>query len=1569
MRMTNRKRGLAAGLLALVLLPWLAPQLPAQDDFDEPTLAGSALFPSGDRQFRRTLTQAKEAFDEKRYDDAINLLGPLLTGNQRPGDDQPVLTEDYFLPGGRGTMSSLKGEALKLLDTLPPQAMRQYELQYGAEAQRLLSEGIKQGNADALAEAMRRYSHTEAGMKASLALGRLQLEMGRPLSAAALLARLIETPGAARTVEPEASLLLAAALHHAGRSEEAGERLLALKAARPDFAIPRAEMPAYETADEAIAWLENLVGQPASGDAATAFQWTLFRGSADRNGTATLTEPASLPRWRVPLVNDPNDEELVAEIARGFEQQGVPSIPGVQPLAVQQVILMRGPHRLVAVDVPTGKRIWEYPHSETRAEQLLRTTVQRGANNPRPNQLKQRVWDDAPYGQLSSDGERVYFVGDLGDSAPYGSSSRTVIDPFAVPRPNPAAARPTNRLQALSLSKQGSQVWYVPLGKEHQLSEAFFLGAPLPVNGQLYAIAEIKGEISLVVLNARDGAIEWKQQLAHVESLGVTNDPIRRLAGASPSMAEGVIVCPTTAGAIVAIDAATRRLLWGMPYSRGDRRGGLVSPYSVRSITRYGDRWLDGTALISKGRVVVTPPDSQELFCLDLMTGKPAWPPMKRDDLLFVAGVHEGTIVLVGRSRIVGIRLEDGKKAWPEIAIDPPSGRGLLDKSHYYQPMSSGKLAVIDVADGKLAHTYTTAERLGNLVSYGDDIVSLSDECLAAFPRIDRLEEKIAAALQKDPQDPWGLARRGELLMHAGEWEQALASLREAMSHPQRDPSAEGLFVEAVLALLESDYAKHQSLAEEVASLIDDPALAIRFHRLVALGREQAGERIAAFRAFMAMEEAGASEANLAGRDAGHQTRLLDLDRAWRVRSDRSLAAHLASLYEASTDDERTEIDAALVEQFRGLPSNSPGALRRFVERFGFHPQSRPARLQLAAQLIDSNNLLEAERLLHGLAEESDQHVAARSAALSARLLMNAGRFEAAAIAYDRLAERFGEREVAEGKTGRQLANEARERFELRQGRSKLSSEYPRGKAVVEREERNNQRNVAEHRRFYPLGLLQAESYGQTPPTAIYDPSQNSLRVRDSRGRDLAVLSLNRPDSRRFYSNVAGLYTARIVGHLLVVATGNEVIAIDLLRSGGDPGEAIVWRQDLTNVSEQGEITMVQTRGLANPWSAPRYIPADSNNQPVGMVSAITSAGLCFVKQRQLHCVDPLTGGTLWMRSDIPAGADLFCDDEYAFVAGHNSAEADVYRMLDGAHLGKRDIAYFANRWTACGRNLLSWSQGTGGNKLTLSDPWEKRAIWSESAPSGSRAWLPAPDEVALLTPEGKFKVRSLRGDEVKFEAQLEKEPSLQQIYVLKSQTEYLVAVAVPPSNPLTTNVQSAPGGHHTPMFTGRLYAFDANGKPLWPSPAIVSQMGLPLDQPIDQPVLLMMRNVIPRTSGESQRATTSLLCLDRRTGAVLHEDHELRALTQGYELQAEPEENAVRVAVPAQAIRIRFTDQPAPPVAPVQYDQATLPPPGSKGIGSAIIRGLLPRAEIPPILEEVEPNIDDPFDDDDPFQ
>ena len=289
-------------------------------------------------------------------------------------------------------------------------------------------------------------------------------------------------------------------------------------------------------------------------------------------------------------------------------------------------------------------------------------------------------------------------------------------------RGRPNIAPSINRLVALDTQKEGRLAWSVG-GEggesEPKLAGAFFLGPPLVDGPRLYVLAEIKGDIVLCQLHAASGRLAWSQMIAHpVQS--ITADQRRRLAGAMPSQADGVLVCPTSAGAAVGVDPVQGALRWGYPYPRA---------------AQGETTWADAAATIADGRVLLTPADSDLIYCLDLQSGREVWS-CRRNGLLLVACVHQGKVVLVGPHEVTALRLADRKPAWKSPLALPaeamPSGRGLYAGRFYYLPTTKGLLQ-IDLDTGRIVGKIETKQELGNLVGARGRLISQSSERVGVF--------------------------------------------------------------------------------------------------------------------------------------------------------------------------------------------------------------------------------------------------------------------------------------------------------------------------------------------------------------------------------------------------------------------------------------------------------------------------------------------------------------------------------------------------------------------------------------------------------------------------------------------------------------------------------------------------------------------------------------------------------------------------------------------------------------------------------------------------------------------
>jgi outer membrane protein assembly factor BamB len=1504
------------------------------------------IFPTAPRELRQNLSRAQEAIAEERYSDAADELGQILND---------AASDDYFLgrPGQPDAQLSLKTQALSLIGSMPAKGRQIFETKFGFDAKAELDKALEAGSLQQVTGVSRRYFHTKAGYEATLLVGRTQLDQGRPLAAALTLKRIADSPSAAALYDPELSVLLATCWLHARMPEKATETLVALRQRMPQARVKLldGEESLFSSDDQALGWLEQIVGGGRTPLVHSATQWVLFRGNETRNASTAGGVPLLNYRWNVPTINDPQDELKIKSLSRGLRDRGEPNIVALQPLVVQDSVIMRAPDssKLIGVDLRTGKRQWVFPPFDDSPELLAArsATAPRSGNsiNLREQELQQRVWDDHAFGQVSSDGQQVYVLDEL-SYAPGGQMSNrmnVVIGARGQPIVT-SGTKPYNLLVALDLKKEGYQSWGVGGATgdaEPGLAGAFFLGPPLPVGDQLYALAEMNSEVRLVCLSAKNGALEWKQQLAVVEDNQlITFDQGRRLAGASPSLSDGVLICPTSAGAVVAVDLATRSLRWGYQYARSDvyqRSGG---PFGMRTTLRQPapgqTQWIDATATIADGAVILTPVESQELHCLDVLTGKAKWPPQPRDDMLFVACVHKGRIVLVGKDKVKAVNLSDGQAAWKEpLALKNENGdtslaagRGFYTDKFYYLPLAGGQLVKIDLEEGTIISRAKTEIDLGNVVCYKDQLISQSAQHVASFFLTEPLLAWIDETLKADPDNAKALSLKGQVLLQEGKRTESLDLLRRAVAKSPQDLAARSLLVKVMLSLLRDDFATNFHLAEELDSLVTDPVQRREVLRWRAQGLAKAGKTWEAFTALAALADAfDAEQMSIAGGSAV----LESTERELSVRPDRWLQGQLAALARVADDQVRQKMhDQVQTRLDRAMAADSAADLRLFVNLYGFHPLARRARLALADKLVAADQLLEAELLAGELVDDADRPIAAQACATLAAVYEKARRFEVAARYYQRLGQHFSDVVCRDGMTGAQLAARA-------SGPSMsalVAGQWPAGRAEVAVAEAEGR--VARSTQ-YAVTLAHFGGAALRGLRASVDAgSSGNITIRDDLGRVLTTASV-RPDGnfRRYVSSYY-LNSGNVNGHLVVVNLGDQVIAIDALKADRTGGDGLLWRLDameldLTNVRPVSPAV----RQATNPLAGIRVQIHDPTGRLNFYTGPVQSIGVCFQKGRQLICADPLTGQPIWERAQIPAAAEIFGDGELLFVADPNSEEALVLSAIDGSVLGRRQLERADRRWATHGRNVLTWEQTGASVTLKLYDAWTQGPpLWSKQVPLGSRGTLVDGEELALLESGGTFTVVSLATGKVRFASPLAAERSLSFIHVIRSQDQYLL-IASQENNDSADGLVVHPitmlGGLHQNRVHGRVYAFDRRtGKAQWQVPALVASHCLPPDQPAESPLLCFVRNRTRTSGSTSSRQAGSVLCLDRRDGRIVWDSDAEQAAERripgeikACEILADPAKRTVTLGIQSQpsgrSVTIQLTDKPMPPQPPAQ--------------------------------------------------
>ena len=1540
-------------------------EVPAADSDDQLT---ERVFLPPDRSIRQLLDRAEQLLAKERYSEAVQALHSVLNS-----------PEDYFFRPQLATKQktagqtyrSLKSEARRLIGQLPAGGKRSYDLQFGATARRKLDQAVADGDMEAVAEVTRRYCHTEASQEALVLLGRYHLDQGRPL-AAALCIEQVQRTAAAAVHEPGLSLFLAVCWARAGQPEKSAIVLNQIRTRWPDARTPTADHPnSVAIASRPVdRWVAEWIGETRVAGPPDEKEWTLFMGSATRTASAPGGRPLMLrPCWRQRVAVEAGVEETIASKARQMFDQSVPAIPALYPLAVGDVVIMRAAGRLAGVNIDSGKIVWQtgaaedvrnrYPGDGEQAVVDPQEQVMRPASAP------ERVWTDKTIGTISSDGELVFAIEEPG--TPVEGKGRFVIDPFGRRRNATTAEVANNILAAYEVqSSQGKQRWSVggSGSVEPKLDQVQFLGPPLPLQGRLYVIAELAGEVRLLVLSAETGRLQWSQQLAVADD-EIARDGYRYSAGISPSFADGVLVCPTTAGAIVAIDLTTRSLLWGYQYPRDAATDTSRDPFAPalarRSLNNYQEvnsaGWRDSCPMIDSGKVIVTPAESTQLHCLSLENGQVQWK-LDRQEHLYAAAVHAGRVIVVGEKSVAAVSLSGANRGQivSTIPLPPgtlPNGRGCYTGREYFLPLLTGtgaEIARIDLDQAKLVDRITCRDGSapGNLICYRGRMFSQGSDWLQSYHQLDVLKRSVDATLADKPQDAGALALRAQILIEQGKPAEALPLLRRAYQtyselaeRPDKETPVQDkprrrealaerlavreLLVDGLLEHLTSHFDQRETIGSELTQLIDQPEERIRYLRIVAEGLAKAGDEAGALVSYFQLVDLAGSGAQPVSADPAH-----------KVRLDRWLAARLGALAPKLPESLKAQYDRKLTAHLQGAKGDkTESVLRSHLIMFGNSPVSDEARLRLVKRSETPDNLLERARWLEQVANTGKDAPRREATARLALLLAEAERVDEAAVYYRRLRLEWPDVVCLAGRTGRQIYEDLPSRSPIRR-REAASTTWPFGAIKATQ-------GSAESR--YPgLGyqpaseLVTAGRQSSDPLRVFLDAQQQILSGHDSLGRARWRIPLARDVDGSPLVVHRYMAAGSFDGHLLIMSLGAHVVAVNTLKPGGPNGQGVLWTDEIGPLASTFVEDSVGNREVPDehprPWDDED--PTDDNERGVTLahLGPIVAGGATYLRSRELVSVDPLTGKRWWSRRDVPPGSQLFGDDELLLAAPPQATEALVMQSVDGTLLGRRKVPPAADCFTTLGRNIVCVANEPGkGMRLRLFDPWMQKELWHVPLEAGTKATLVDATTAALLDRQGRLVFLNLKTGKPVFSQQLDSELRLSALHVIASRDCFIVIANRPRHGEPDSSAFLPAHENGGPMINGRVCALDrVTGRLLWPAAAEIENFALVLEQPVDLPLI-----VFARRRSEGQR--TSFMFLDKRTGALATPTREFTRQITNFEIVGDDEKKTVSLHLRSMAnvLTLSYTTDPAPPEPPIQGDVARLGKERGSGFGNTL--------------------------------
>jgi len=1334
---------------------------PADDDDAESGIG----FPS-DRVRERQMDRGRRLVAEQRWSDAATLFDEILASDS-----------DSFFRADRQqrTWQSIKSQAHRLIGSLPKPGREAYELQFRARAERLLEQAVAANDGAGIVAVARRWFHTPAGLRATLLAAIESLEANQPLAAAAWLDRLALVDEAA-AFEPTLSVMRAVAWLRAGDRAAAAAILERARTGGKTVArIAGKDVAVSYPAGGGLAWLTALVGDPVDGadgpgDGSLRGDWAMQRGEPARNGMVAASRPLLAPRYRVPLARHPEESRLLEAQRRARADQDIAVLPAGTPLAVDGRILVHTPMGLLAVDFETGKRVWLQTGPGTAGWR----SPAAGSDVADPPDTDaggafRSVFEDATSGNMASDGELVFVVESHPDAGAPALAAGMNLRPGMMVRGGDW--RGGNSLSAYTIANRGGLRWRLPAagGGGDQSgdqkgpaadSTAWYLGAPLPVGRQLFVLVEERGEIRLDVLDAATGAVEWSQPFAELDedrAIGNRESQSRRLAGLSPALAEGVLVCPTGAGAVVAVDLATRTLLWAHEYPQPRQSGVSVMPNGIR-VGRAGlggqgfpgegrgdqrsGRWLDSTPVLAGGRALLTPGESQELHCLDLRQGTTAWR-LPRRDRLFVAGVVDGRAIVAGRHAVEAIELATGRVAW-QRAFAPDqgslSGRGILTANRLFLPLDTPEVVEVDLDDGRVVGRSSSrgAAIPGNLLAYRGEVISQGSDSLDVFHQSAALEARIETALRQQPQDAWALLWRGQLDLDRGATARGIAAIREAHAiQPGRVPA--NVVAAALLFGLQRDFPAAAPLWREAVAMSGSSPAAVVVLRASVDGFLHSGDLNQAWEAAgELLAHATASgcvlfEGGPAGPQAAAESLIADGDDpALQVAPDRWLQGRLAELFGKAPQPLRAEMDAFVARESSAgavaAPADGPGPaglpdrigdrperiarLRRVIERFGKHEQALAARRGLVEALGEAIETSTAGDEARGLTVERD---------FALLDLARVGRPDDRAYAATLLAGIRAELPGGPAAVLRDGGADAWPIGRVAQRRGGVINVTVGGQGGRQRPaDADDLRFLRSRLTTIPV-LGGPDSFLPGLELAFDPHQQTGVVATDGFGRPLGepFAMKGRSDAQRLMPMVqaGGMDEAAVLGRVAFIRVGASLAAFEMATAGetspdrgrtrplwmlADKAEAagesrggmFVMNVAAARMGRQGNLP------LGARISEPRN--ADDAARRIGGPAWVPRAtGVAVMADRMLRVHDPLTGRLLWERQRLPAASELIGDDEYLCVCPADGRGAMVLAMADGRLVRTLDLPASERRLSSSGRYIVAaeFEDATAGER------------------------------------------------------------------------------------------------------------------------------------------------------------------------------------------------------------------------------------------------------------------------------
>lgn len=1256
--------------------------------------------------------------------------------------------------GGRATLESVFQKA-------PDAFRREFLRQYSAAADQSLADAVRQGRLDSLKHVATRYRFLPAAETAIRLTARIALDRGDFLEAALQLERLKRLLD--NKVSNELLLQMALVEWRADLRSDAEDNLRALIAAASDgnVALGTDSFRLPKPGDDLSLWLQNLVAHQPEDDSASAADTVAANGPRESDWLQPLgsyrrvqSRPQEYSQWKPDwtsdlfVVSDVLFQDKINPILSEARQQirlalsrdlaeNKTVIPVPSPLVVGDLLVFRTAAGVRAVQRETGELIWETTHPDGRLRSL---SEQRDRDDERgpynalllAREMFYQLTRTNTAGQLSSDGRTLFVVED---------SAWVTWDSDPDFRPSAVNRLPANFLRAYDV-KTGVFRWEAGGQRSsgphtNLLAGYYFLGTPLVFGSRIYVLAESSEGIFLLQVGepeSKAAAIEsgrkttgggnpriLSSQLLASPQFTLTQHPVRKHAGLTPSYAHGLLICPTCDEHIVAVSAEDHAVRWVYRYTGTQMIPELGSDLPLLAGSQneahsvsidLSSRWTDSLPRIAENRILLTSRDSDELICLDLQTGRELWRSPRGLSRTIAAALGD-IIVLLGNKTVTALNASDGSIAWQnEIRDGHVTGQALYDHRIVRIPTSAGTVITYDLRNGRqvLVQEFPGDEPPGNLIVTPSRLYSQTQTSLTSI------------ALTSFAEPPSQLDRAGQQLL-ARDFDGAISTLENSLDSPdlpaaQRQQARE-ILVATLLESLRVDfttYSRHipklreliqqtsvseSQVLETMFSILgmnltdaavlpgqleflDKPGQQLdQLFELIVLGlsetRDQPPAEVAAAISRLLPEFTAARERMVKSGDV-------------RRRNSRLLASGIRRLLQSRSVNDQLAIQQALCESAMTLAGTLHQSdkesilLIRDLMAAGLTlpahkvtaallanlPQAEPDPAASLASSADNRTLsLLVEQLLLNASSGGPQTDTATAAASMTGLLDH----------WNAASDEFAVRAVLADLRSPDAANEAAVlKFhagaavdlpavldawlaghpEYQNPKTDLWGGKPRIEVSDDRSMLPaNQLLIAGPRSLLPIFGMQGIYRGWT---FSQDSATQMISALDKSGE----IRWNFEPSILITPQQSGLVTEKFVlihGHLVAMKLNQMMFMLDTSRADPQTPPRLLWQVDVDSLHRDRDVDFLR-RSIPGWERVPSYAPQPAGLFPCG---PLTSLALPVISGRRLFVFDPVTGEQNWIAEGLQEDAVLLGTDESLIILSKSARQLEVRNLIDGA--------------------------------------------------------------------------------------------------------------------------------------------------------------------------------------------------------------------------------------------------------------------------------------------------------------